>query len=44
MPEDTIKGGARIVSTVRPDFPNQINNVIVFPGLFRGSLIVSSKK
>ena len=44
MPEDAFAGGARIVATGRSDFPNQINNVLVFPGLFRGALIVRSKK
>ena len=44
MPEDAFKGGARIVATGRSDFPNQINNVLVFPGLFRGALMVRSKK
>lgn len=38
MPEDAKKGGARVVATGRSDFPNQINNVLVFPGLFRGAL------
>jgi malate dehydrogenase (oxaloacetate-decarboxylating) len=32
------KGGARIVATGRSDFPNQLNNVLVFPGIFRGAL------
>ena len=44
MPEDAIRGGARIVATGRSDFPNQINNVLVFPGLFRGALMVGAKK
>ena len=44
MPEDALKGGARIVATGRSDFPNQINNVLVFPGLFRGALMVGAKK
>ena len=38
MPEDAKKGGARVVATGRSDFPNQINNVLVFPGIFRGAL------
>lgn len=38
MPEEAKKGGARIVATGRSDFPNQINNVLVFPGIFRGAL------
>ena len=44
MSEDALKGGARIVATGRSDFPNQINNVLVFPGLFRGALMVGAKK
>jgi len=38
MPEEAIKGGARIVATGRSDYPNQINNLLVFPGIFRGAL------
>ena len=44
MPEDAFEVGARIVATGRSDFPNQINNVLVFPGLFRGALMVRSTK
>ena len=44
MPEDAFEGGARIVATGRSDFPNQINNVLVFPGLFRGALMVRRTK
>ena len=40
FPDDAKKGGARIVSTGRSDFPNQINNVLAFPGIFRGALDV----
>ena len=40
FPEDAYAGGARIVSTGRSDYPNQINNVMVFPGLFRGAFDV----
>jgi malate dehydrogenase (oxaloacetate-decarboxylating) len=36
MPDEALKGGAAIVATGRSDFPNQINNVLVFPGIFRG--------
>ena len=43
MPEDAFAGGARIVATGRPDFPNQINNVLVYPGIFRGALMVRAK-
>lgn len=38
FPEEAKKGGARIVGTGRSDFPNQVNNVLVFPGIFRGAL------
>ena len=38
MPEEAKKGGARVVATGRSDFPNQINNVLVFPSIFRGAL------
>lgn len=38
MPEEAKKGGARIIATGRSDFPNQINNVLVFPGIFKGAL------
>lgn len=44
MPEDALAGGARIVGTGRSDYPNQINNVLVFPGLFKGALEAKSKK
>ncbi len=40
MPDEAKKGGARIVGTGRSDFPNQINNLIAFPGIFRGALDV----
>ena len=40
MPDDALKGGAKVVGTGRSDFPNQINNVIAFPGIFRGALDV----
>lgn len=38
MPDLAKEGGARVVGTGRSDFPNQINNVIAFPGIFRGAL------
>jgi len=38
LPADAKKGGAAIVATGRSDFPNQINNALVFPGMFRGLL------
>lgn len=40
MPEQAIKAGAAIVGTGRSDYPNQINNVLAFPGIFRGVLDV----
>ncbi len=40
MPEEAKRGGARVVGTGRSDYPNQINNVLVFPGVFRGALDV----
>ncbi len=38
MPEEAKKGGAAVIATGRSDFPNQINNALVFPGVFRGAL------
>jgi len=38
MPAEAEAGGARIIGTGRSDFPNQVNNVLAFPGLFRGAL------
>lgn len=38
MPAEAIQAGARIIATGRSDFPNQINNVLAFPGIFRGLL------
>ncbi len=38
MPDEAINAGAAIVGTGRSDFPNQVNNVLVFPGIFRGAL------
>lgn len=38
MPDEALSAGARIVATGRSDFPNQINNVLAFPGIFRGVL------
>ena len=40
FPDDAKAGGARVVSTGRSDYPNQINNVLAFPGIFRGALDV----
>jgi len=38
MPEEAKKGGAAVIATGRSDFPNQINNSLAFPGIFRGAL------
>ena len=43
MPDLALKAGARVVGTGRSDFPNQINNLLVFPGIFRGALDVRAK-
>ena len=44
FPEDAKAGGARVVSTGRSDFPNQINNVLAFPGIFRGAFDVRASE
>ncbi len=44
LPEIALAAGARIVGTGRSDFPNQINNVLIFPGLFRGALKSRAKQ
>lgn len=44
MPEEAKRGGARVIATGRSDFANQINNVLVFPGIFKGALAVRSKE
>jgi malate dehydrogenase (oxaloacetate-decarboxylating) len=38
MPDEAVKGGAYIVATGRSDFPNQVNNSLAFPGIFKGAL------
>lgn len=43
LPQDAKLGGARIVGTGRSDFPNQVNNVLAFPGVFRGALDARAK-
>ena len=43
MPEEALKGGAKIIATGRSDFPNQINNVLAFPGVFKGALEIRAK-
>ena len=42
MPEEAKRGGAAIVGTGRSDFANQVNNVLAFPGIFRGALDVAA--
>ena len=43
-PEEALAGGALVVGTGRSDFPNQINNVLVFPGIFKGALKARARK
>lgn len=43
FPEDAKAGGAKVVATGRSDFPNQINNVLAFPGIFRGAFDVRAR-
>ncbi|MCK4730769.1 MAG: NADP-dependent malic enzyme [Candidatus Aenigmarchaeota archaeon] len=44
LPEEAIKAGAKIVATGRSDYPNQVNNSLIFPGVFRGVLDVRANK
>ncbi|APC41502.1 NAD(P)-dependent malic enzyme [Clostridium estertheticum] len=44
MPDEAKKAGARVAGSGRSDYPNQVNNVLVFPGLFRGALDVRAKE
>ncbi|GGF35987.1 putative NAD-dependent malic enzyme 4 [Halobacillus andaensis] len=44
MPEEAEKAGVAVMGTGRSDFPNQINNVLAFPGIFKGALSVSAKE
>lgn len=44
FPDDAKAGGAKVISTGRSDFPNQINNVMVFPGIFKGALAVRARE
>src|SRR5205085_866466 len=43
LPNDALAAGARVVATGRSDYPNQVNNSLVFPGLFRGALDVRAR-
>lgn len=44
FPEEAIAAGASVIGTGRSDYPNQINNVLVFPGIFKGALTVGAKE
>ena len=44
MPDEAKRGGAAVIGTGRSDFPNQINNVLVFPGIFKGALSVRARE
>ena len=44
MPDEAKAGGAAVVGTGRSDYPNQINNVLIFPGIFKGALSVRAKE
>ena len=44
FPEDALEAGALVVGTGRSDYPNQINNVLAFPGVFRGALDVRARE
>lgn len=44
FPDEALAGGAAVVSTGRSDYPNQVNNVLAFPGIFRGALDVRAKE
>ncbi len=43
MPDEAKAGGAAVVGTGRSDYPNQINNVLAFPGIFKGALAVRAR-
>ena len=44
FPDEAKAGGAKVISTGRSDFPNQINNVLAFPGVFRGAFDVRASE
>lgn len=44
LPDEAKEGGARIIGTGRSDFPNQVNNVLAFPGIFKGAFAVRAKE
>ena len=44
FPDDAKAGGAKVISTGRSDYPNQINNVLAFPGIFRGTFDVRASE
>ena len=43
FPDDAKAGGAKVIATGRSDFPNQVNNVLAFPGVFRGTFDVRAR-
>lgn len=43
FPDDAKAGGAKVIATGRSDYPNQINNVLAFPGIFRGTFDVRAR-
>jgi malate dehydrogenase (oxaloacetate-decarboxylating) len=44
MPDEAIAAGAKVMATGRSDFPNQVNNSLAFPGIFRGALDVRARE
>ena len=44
MPDLAKEAGAAVVATVRSDFPNQVNNVLAYPGVFRGAIDAKAKQ
>ena len=44
LPDEAKLGGARVIGTGRSDFPNQINNLLAFPGIFKGALMAKATK
>ncbi|MDR0924812.1 MAG: NAD-dependent malic enzyme, partial [Hungatella sp.] len=44
MPEEAKEAGARVIGTGRSDYPNQVNNVLAFPGIFKGALEVRARE
>ena len=44
FPDDAKAGGAAVIATGRSDYPNQVNNILVFPGIFKGALAVRAPR